>query len=237
MPLTSEGTTARFSCSRWRFTRRGSDDARVARIEDLLSRYWHAAGVYDQAREHAQAALEAAERSGDERTVALTLAGIAIRETVSAVEPTAGLLERAVALEDAGLALPPYPSPSRRLGLRLMLEGRLDEARDRLTQVLSRVVDAGEEPFRALLLVDLTDLECRAGRWHLAAQHAADGFEVADQYGFEDLMERPALQARCAPGSSLHELGSADAIYRSIEQARHRKGGAASLLFSHPQAF
>ena len=79
------------------------DDARVARIEEVLSRYCQVAGVYDDAREHARSALEAAERVGDERTVALTLATIAIRETVSALEPTPGLLERAVALEDAGL--------------------------------------------------------------------------------------------------------------------------------------
>ncbi len=168
-----------------------SDEGRIAKIEDLLSTRCHAAGLYDEAQQHARLALKAAERVGDERIVALTLAGIAARETVSALEPTPGLLERAVALEDAGLALPAYPSPSRRLGLRLMCEGRLDEARDRLTHVLARVAGAGAEPFRALVLVDLTVLECRAGRWQLAKQQAADALDVAEQYGFEELVSTP----------------------------------------------
>lgn len=158
--------------------------------------------------------MKAAEQAGDERTLALTLASVAIMETVSAVEPTPGLLERAVALEDAGPTLDAYASPSRRLGLRLMCEGRLDEARDRLTRALARAVGFGDEVIQAYLLVDLTEVEHRAGNWPVAARHAADGYELAAQYGFENLMS-----------ALLYARALIDAHLGQVERARPRPSG------------
>ena len=61
----------------------------------------------------------------------------------------------------------------------------------------------------AYLLVDLTVLECRAGRWQLAAQHAADGYEVAEQYGFESMIS-----------TLLYASALVDAHLGRVEQAR-----------------
>lgn len=185
------------------------DDTRVAQIEERLSAYAQNATFYEQALAHARAGLEAAERAGDESALALALATVAILETGSAVEATPGLLERAVALEDAGLALDPYVSPSKRFGVRLMCEGRLDEARERLFRAFDNAVGVGDERAQIGLFVLLAELECRAGNWELAGGHAADGYEHAEQIGHEHDMS-----------AGLYARALVDAHLGLAEQAR-----------------
>ena len=80
------------------------DDARIAKIECYIAEIHAVRGALEQALEHARAALAAAERTGDETILATALSTVSWFETLSAVEPTPGLLERAVALENARLA-------------------------------------------------------------------------------------------------------------------------------------
>ena len=79
------------------------DDARVAKIECYIGEVLLVQGSSDQALEHARAALKPAERAGDRTILATALSTVAWFETLSAVEPTPGLLERAVALEEAAV--------------------------------------------------------------------------------------------------------------------------------------
>jgi ATP/maltotriose-dependent transcriptional regulator MalT len=111
-------------------------------------------------------------------------------ETLTAVEPTPGLLERAVSLEDAPLQaeVSDSTSPSFALSMRLMLAGRLDEARARMGMSLGRAVSLGDEGALTAALLHLAELECRAGNWPLAARHAEDGYECAEQLGREQDM-------------------------------------------------
>ena len=185
------------------------DDTRVAQIEERLSAYAQNATFYDQALAHARLGLAAAERAGDEAALALALATVAILETGSAVEATPGLLERAVALEDGGLVLDPYVSPSKRFGVRLMCEGRLDEARERLFRAFDNALGVGDERAQIGLFILLAELECRAGNWPLADGHAADGYEHAEQIGREHDMS-----------ALLYASALVDAHLGRVDQAR-----------------
>ncbi len=110
------------------------DDARVAKLECYIGEILLVQGSADRALEHARAALEPAERAADRTILATALSTVAWFETLSAVEPTPGLLERAVVLEEAAVQSGVYDtsSPSFALGMRLMFAGRLDEARARM---------------------------------------------------------------------------------------------------------
>ena len=168
------------------------DDARVAKIECYIGELLMIQGASEQALEHARAALAAAERAGDPTILAIALSTVAWFETSTAVEPTPGLLEQAVFLEDAGLhdgaRVADTSSASFALGMRLMFAGRLDEARARMEVTLDRAVSLGDEGAVSAALLHLAELEFRAGNWPLAARHAAEGYEHAEQMGREQDM-------------------------------------------------
>jgi DNA-binding CsgD family transcriptional regulator len=166
------------------------DDARVATIECYVGELLLIQGASEQGLEHARAALAAAEQAGDPTILAIALSTVAWFETLTAVEPTPGLLEQAVFLEDAGLraGVSDTSSPSFALGMRLMFAGRLDEARARMGVTLDRAVSLGDEGAVSAALLHLAELEFRAGNWPLASRHAAEGYEHAEQMGREQDM-------------------------------------------------
>ncbi len=90
------------------------DDARIAKIECYIAEIHSVRGALEQAVEHARAALASAERTGDETILATALSTVSWFETLSAVEPTPGLLERAVALENARWQSETCPTPPAR---------------------------------------------------------------------------------------------------------------------------
>jgi len=166
------------------------DHVRVAKIECYIGEILVVQGAPEQALEHARSALAAAERAGDMSTLAIALATVSWFETLMAVEPTPGLIERAVALEDARshAEVSDSSSPSFALAMRLMFAGRLDEARVRMQMSLDRAVSLGDEGALTAAYLHLAELEIRAGDWSLAARFAADGYECAEQLGREQDM-------------------------------------------------
>jgi DNA-binding CsgD family transcriptional regulator len=166
------------------------DDARVAKIECYIAELLLIRGASEEALEHARAALASASRSGDPARLAIALSTVSWFETVSAVEPTPELLERALALEEEGLraGVSDTSSPSFVLGMRLMFSGRLDEARERMRLSLHRAAALGDERGVSAALLHLAELEFRAGNWALAARHAVEGYEHAEQTGREQDM-------------------------------------------------
>jgi DNA-binding CsgD family transcriptional regulator len=166
------------------------DDARVAKIECYIGELLLVQGFSEQALEHARTALAAAERSGDRAVLAIALATVAWFETVTAADPTPALLEKAICLEDAGLAsdVSDTSSPSFALSMRLMFAGRLDEARARMGVSYDRAASVGDEGAVSAALLHLAELEFRAGNWPLAARYAAEGYEHAEQMNREQDM-------------------------------------------------
>jgi DNA-binding CsgD family transcriptional regulator len=102
-----------------------------------------------------------------------------------------------------------YESPGFQLGLRLMCQDRLDEARERLLAAYTRGVDAGSEPAKASALLHLTELECRAGNWELASRYATEGLAMGEQFGLE-----------YQGGAHLYPMALVDAYLGNAERAR-----------------
>jgi DNA-binding CsgD family transcriptional regulator/DNA polymerase III delta prime subunit len=195
------------------------DDARVAKLECYIGELLLMQGSSDLALEHARAALKAAERAGDPTILATGLSTVAWFETGAAVEPTPGLVERAVVLEDAAIGAGVYDtsSPSFVLGMRLMFAGRLDEARTRMDMLLERAVSAGDEAAVIAALLHQAELEFRAGNWSLAAQKAAEGYERAEQIGRDQDMSA-LLYARALVDGHVGRVEEArEAAARGIE--------------------
>ena len=186
------------------------DDARVAKIECYIGEILLVQGASEQALEHARAGLASAERAGEPNVLALSLSTVAWFETLTAVKPTPGLVERAVSLEHANLQaeVSDSTSPSFALSMRLMLAGRLDEARERMEMSLARALSLEDEAALTAAHLHLAELEYRAGNWPLAERHAADGFECAEQLAREQDMSA-LLYARALLHASLGRVEEA----------------------------
>jgi DNA-binding CsgD family transcriptional regulator len=199
------------------------DDARVAKLECYIGELLIVQGSSDLALEHARAALEAAERAGDSTILATALSTVAWFETGAAVEPTPGLLERAVVLEESGVQAGVYDtsSPSFVLGMRLMFAGQLDEARARMGVRLERALSVGDEAAVAAALLHQAELEFRAGNWSVAAWKAAEGYERAEQIGRDQDMSA-LLYARALVDAHLGRIEETrEAAERGIELSEH----------------
>lgn len=140
--------------------------------------------------EHAQRAVDAAERAGDGTLLAQALSALGMIETVRCEGTPREHLERGIQVERAVSTVPVQYSPELSLAVHLMLRDELDEARDRFELLLARTRDERDELSQAHMLRQLARLELRAGRWEPAARYAE---ESADLYGGSaDLLETAA---------------------------------------------
>ena len=103
--------------------------------------------------------------------------------------PDPGLMVEALALQDVVLARSSwtegsvYTTPRSILGLELMWSGRLDEAREILEHELDLFEQHAMYTVRQEVLCYLAELECRAGRWRIAASHASEAMETVIESG------------------------------------------------------
>jgi DNA-binding CsgD family transcriptional regulator len=103
--------------------------------------------------------------------------------------PADRLMSEALELQDVGMAggswteASVYTTPRSMIGLQLMWAGRLDEAREVLHQELAEYERHAMYTVRQEVLCYLAELECRAGRWRVAAEHAAEAAEIVAESG------------------------------------------------------
>jgi DNA-binding CsgD family transcriptional regulator len=161
------------------------DDKCLAEVRGSLSQAFLVKGDLGRALAESRAALSAAERTGDGRTLAVTLAQAAGNETLAG-EITPGLLERGLALEQVVEGIPAYMCPSRVFGLRLMFTGRFDEARVAFQRAYDRAADLGDDIARGGFLLHLAELELRTCNWTEASAHAAEGLAIVEQLGLDE---------------------------------------------------
>jgi len=99
------------------------------------------------------------------------------------------LLSEAIALQDVAMSGGSwtegsvYTTPRSILGLELMWMGRLDEAREVFERELAEYEQRGMYTVRQEVLCYLAELECRTGRWPLAAQYADEAMDIVEESG------------------------------------------------------
>jgi DNA-binding CsgD family transcriptional regulator len=200
----------------------GDDPIRLARVHRRLAET--AARGMDQrtALEHARAAVEAAERAGDASMLASSLAYVGLFETFLG-EITPGLLERAVELEERAGYLPEYESPSMVMGYRLIHQDQFEDARAWLEMADARALVQDDFTSRLTIALHLAELEIGVGRWERAAEHAAEGYALADELD-SDHARCALLYVTAKAEALLGRLDSAGAAARrGIELARSSK--------------
>lgn len=143
------------------------------------------AGDLTAACQRARASLRSAERAGDPRLVAHSLARIAALEFFRGKGVRLDLIDRAETLDGAAgeepAARSPLFGPALTRGLLLKWCDRLDEARERLAGQYRYAVDRGDEASLPYVLYHLSELECWAGNWDTAEEYALEGCRVADE--------------------------------------------------------
>ena len=189
----------------------------VPRVATALLRHGPAAAV-----QLARNSARLVEDSGDRILLAMFLAELSLSELFAGAM-TPGLLERALELEQQ---VGPLPNPHTATvveGVRLTFADEHEPAREALQRAHATAVARGYEPARDRALFYLTQLECRAGDWGRADEHAEAMLQAGERWGLE-LEGAPRLWIR----------GLVDAYLGRIDQARARaeEGVARSLAWN-----
>jgi DNA-binding CsgD family transcriptional regulator len=143
------------------------------------------AGDLPGASRWANTSLCSARQAADQRLVAHSLARIALVEFLQGHGAQSDLFEKAEALDRSANGQPAERlamlDPFLLQGLVLKWCDRLDEARLRLADWYQRALGRGDEASLPFLLYHFSQLECWAGNWDRAEEHALEGCRVADE--------------------------------------------------------
>ncbi len=163
-------------------------DDRLTHAHILTELAWAALWACDPraSTSWADAALEIAE--GLDEPLPLRTA-LAIKAMVAGVlgHDTNSLLERGISLEGA-LWYNELSTSRTCLGRLQTWAGALDSARGTLEIELDRRLEAGYETLTWEVRTDLAEVEYRAGRWQLAAQHAREAYAILVESGWSDVL-------------------------------------------------
>ena len=156
----------------------GDDEALRPQVELELAAAAEAVGERDRAAAHARESVALAEARGDEATLAESLALVAFHEFLAGEGRPAGVMTRAIALEEAGGPVRPLRSPTFRDAGMLMWTDELDAARSTFEDLEKRCREGGDDGTLAVVLFMLAQLECWAGNWGEALQHADESCTI-----------------------------------------------------------
>jgi DNA-binding CsgD family transcriptional regulator len=187
----------------------GGDDERLSVIHRERA-YGGASHVgHATALGHAELAVAAARRAGDARVLVPALTFLAALQTWGG-QRDEGALEQALQLQErTRLRLAYTYSPNVVLGLRHMSVDRLDKARELFEAAADDAESSGDDYTYSSLLAYLTELECRAGNFSVAAAHAAECWLRSEQRG-----------EQFQGGATLWSKALADAHLGRVEEAR-----------------
>jgi DNA-binding CsgD family transcriptional regulator len=192
----------------------GRDPALRAEAERELAFSRHVAGDTRGAAQHARAAVEAAELTGDSFLVADSLSRMAAFDFYLGEGLHAGLMERAAALAASAGAAPAERGPMLDVGViwgaMLKWSDDFGAARVKLGGRCRRAAEIGDDSSLPFVLYQLSELECWAGDWDRARQYAEEACRVALES--EQVAVLPAaLYARALVDTHLGRIESARA--------------------------
>jgi DNA-binding CsgD family transcriptional regulator/exonuclease VII small subunit len=155
-------------------------------------------GDLEDAWHHAQRSVEHAQGITDPGTRADALATLGFVQFMRG-QPADALMTEALELQDLTMREGSwtegsvYTTPRSILGLELMWSGDLEEARRVFEHELAEYEKHAMYTVRQEVLCYLAELECRAGRWEIAAGYAAEAMETVIESGQTETQAHVAL--------------------------------------------
>jgi DNA-binding CsgD family transcriptional regulator len=186
----------------------GDDLALRARVEQNLGYSWLFRGDLAASERHARAALELAEELQDPRAMAEAFQAYPFVEFLLGRGVDQEMLDRGVALEGhmEGVFKSHVLRASNVVAQLLKFTDRLDEARRTFTELLGDAAAHGVEGAIPQFRYHLAELECRAGNWDAAMEHARESRAAAQRIR----MGAMAAEGHFAVGLVEAHLGRAD---------------------------
>ena len=207
----------------------GDDLALRARIEQNLGYTWLFRGDLAASERHARAALQLAEELQEPRVMAEAFTAYPFVEFLLGRGVDQEVLDRGIALE--GHMEGEFKSHVLRAGFTvaqlLKFTDRLDEARRTFTELLGDAVAHGVESPIPQIRYHLAELECRAGNWDAAMEHARESRAAAQRIR----MGAMSSEGHFAVGLVEAHLGRADtARLAALEGLRIAEAAGEILL-------
>jgi len=207
----------------------GDDLALRARIEQNLGYTWLFRGDLAASERHARAALQLAEELQEPRVMAEAFTAYPFVEFLLGRGVDQEVLDRGIALE--GHMEGEFKSHVLRAGFTvaqlLKFTDRLDEARRTFTELLGDAVAHGVESPIPQIRYHLAELECRAGNWDAAMEHARESRAAAQRIR----MGAMSSEGHFAVGLVEAHLGRADpARLAALEGMRVAEAAGEILL-------
>jgi DNA-binding CsgD family transcriptional regulator len=161
----------------------GDDLALGARVEQNLGYAWLFMGDLAASERHARAALQLAEELQEPQVMAEAFQAYPFVEFLLGRGVDQELLDRGIALEGhlEGEFKSHVIRASFVVAQLLKFTGRLDEARRMFTELLGDAAAHGVETPIPQIRYHLAELECRAGNWDAAMEHARESSAAAQR--------------------------------------------------------
>ena len=207
----------------------GDDLALRARVEQNLGYTWLFRGDLAASERHARAALQLAEELQEPRVMAEACTAYPFVEFLLGRGVDQELLDRGIALEGhmEGEFKSHVLRASFTVGQLLKFTDRLDEARRTFTELLSDAAAHGVESPIPQIRYHLAELECRAGDWVAAMEHAQQSRAAAQRIR----MGAMSSEGHFAMGLVQAHLGQADpARLEALEGLRIAEAAGETLL-------
>jgi DNA-binding CsgD family transcriptional regulator len=187
-----------------------SGDLRMeSAIRASLAWTWMYRGDLAEAEGQARTSLWLAQQLDDPSLMPEALAALGLCEFLAGRDGV-DRITRAVSLHKTGSGPDVYGTPPLTMGLQHLWAGELDAARSTLEPELDRLANQGLYTLATEPYEYLGEIECRAGRYEVAAQHAAMAIEIELGAGFD------------LGGIALYPLGLVDAHLGEVGSARER---------------
>jgi DNA-binding CsgD family transcriptional regulator len=207
----------------------GDDLALKARVEQNLGYAWLFRGDLAASERHARAALQLAEELQEPRVMAESFAAYPFVEFLLGRGVDREMLDRGIALE--GHMEGEFKSHVLRASFvvaqLLKFTDRLDEARRTFTELLADATAHGVEGPIPQIRYHLAELECRAGNWDAATEHARESRTAAQRQAMGPM----SSEGHFAIGLVEAHLGRADpARLEALEGLRVAEAAGEILL-------
>jgi DNA-binding CsgD family transcriptional regulator len=197
---------------------------------------WHLGDIPAQAA-HAQAAVELAERVGDQGLLASALANSVLAEFYLNRPLDRARLEHALTLEDPDRRLLMPMRPSLIAGVLEFFSDNLDRAASLLSGLRQRTIDRGQDSDLPNLDSNLSAVEWRRGDLRRALEFANEGCEIARMLG-SDIGQADNLGQRCFVRAALGDVdGARDDAAEGSAIARRSDVGQAAVWLACALAF